>query len=107
MGHHAVLTLVEVAGGYHDHLTLGNAQVARFFHQGIMVGKEGAKLLRPMRQHQKHIGHKTGLFLHRQNAITDILRHIGQLRHRKTADGMLRYFTHFDSPDCRDSIVGT
>ncbi len=74
MGDDAILALVGVAGRDHDHLALGLGQALRLVHQGIVIGEEGAELLRAMRQRQEDVGHEAGLLLHGEDALADVVR---------------------------------
>ena len=94
MRHHAILALIQIAGGDHNHLALGLAQLAGLVHQRVVVGKKGAKLIRPVRQGEKHIRDKTGFFLHGQDARAQVFGQGVQFRHGKTADGRGEVSTH-------------
>src|SRR5271163_671844 len=86
MGDNAILALVEARGRDHDHLALGLAQAAGLLHQRVMIGEEGAKLLRPARQRQKDIGNEARLFLHRGDPLANVRRELGKVGRRKSAD---------------------
>src|SRR6516162_934383 len=67
MRHNAILALVEVAGRDHDHLALGFGQIAGLVHQRIVVGEEGAELLRSVREHEEDIRNEARLLLNDQD----------------------------------------
>ena len=71
---------VDARGRDHDHLALGLGQAAGLFHQRVMIGEEGAELVRPSREREKDIGHEARLFLHRFDPLANVLRKIGEVR---------------------------
>ena len=73
MGDDAILALVDARGRDHDHLALGLAQAAGLLHQRVMIGEEGAELVRPARQREKDVGNEARLFLHRCDPLADVL----------------------------------
>jgi hypothetical protein len=77
MGDDAILAVVDTRRRHHNHLALGFAQAAGLFHQRVMIGKEGAELVRPPRERKKDIGDKARLFLHRFDPLANVLRQIG------------------------------
>ena len=99
MGDDAILALVGAAGRHHDHLALGLGQIAGLVHQGVVIGEEGAELVRAMGQHQEDIRHEAGFLLNREYARADILRQVGDLGNGKAADGRLAHERHLLSLD--------
>ena len=87
MRNHAVMALIGRAGRDHDHFAFGLAQAAVLFHQRVVVGKERAKLVRPIGQREKHIRHEARFFLHTENTRTDVVGQVFQCGNGKTADG--------------------
>ena len=96
MGDDAILALVDARGRDHDHLALGLGQAARLLHQRVMIGEEGAELVRPARQREKDVRNEARLFLHHCDPLANVLRKIGKIGRRKSAD---RRFAH-DVPHC-------
>ena len=94
MGDDAILAVVEAGRGDYDHLTLGFAQVPRLFHQRVMIGEEGAELVRPARQREKDIGDESGLLLNRGDPLADVLGKFGNLGHGKSTDRRLGVRLH-------------
>jgi hypothetical protein len=43
-----------------------------------MIGEEGAEFVRSPGENEEHVRHEAGLFLHRNDAGSDIVRHFGQ-----------------------------
>jgi len=84
---HAVLALVGVRGRHHDHFPLRLAQTARFLHERVVISEKGPKLVGPVGQPQKNVGHETGLLLHRQNALAHVFGQIVQRGDRIATDG--------------------
>ena len=76
MGDDAVLALVGRAGRDHDHLALGLGQAAGLVHQRVVVGDEGAELVRPVRQREEDVGDEAGFLLHGLDARADVVRQI-------------------------------
>ena len=71
---HAILALIGARGRDHDHLALGLGEAAVLVHQRVVIGKEGAKFVRPVGQRQEHVRNESGLLLHREQAGADIFR---------------------------------
>ncbi|MCY1560337.1 hypothetical protein D9M68_974630 [compost metagenome] len=62
-------------GGDHDHLLFRRGQAVGFtFHQGVVVGEESAEFVRPVGQHEEHVGHEAGLLLHREYPLAQVAR---------------------------------
>ena len=74
------VAIVDARGGDHDHLALGLAQAAGLLHQRVMIGEEGAELVRPSRQRKKDVRDEARLFLHRFDPLANVLRQIGEAR---------------------------
>src|SRR5271155_3467575 len=54
-----------------------------------MMGEEGAKLVRPPGERKEDVGHEARFLLHRGDPLADVLRQIGKLGRRKSADRRL------------------
>ena len=80
MGDDAILAAVDARSRDHDHLALGLAQAAGLLHQRVMIGEEGAKLVRPARERQKDIGNEARLLLHRRDPLANVRGQIGERR---------------------------
>src|SRR5438093_2649491 len=80
MRDHTVMTVIGATGGDDNHLSLGFGQPALLQHERVMIGEEGAELVRPMGQGQKNVGNKPGFLLHGQDSIPDIWREIFEFR---------------------------
>ena len=88
---HAVLALVPRRDGDDDHLALGLRQALGLVHQRVVVGHEGAEFRRPVREHQEHVRHEAGLFLHGQDPRADVLGQGVQVGDGGAGDGVLRH----------------
>ena len=62
------------AWGPDSRLALGLGEAAALFHKRIMMGKEGAELVRPVGQRQDYVRDEAGLLLHRAQAGADVFR---------------------------------
>ena len=80
MGDDAIGAVVDARSRDHDHLALGLGQAAGLLHQRVMIGEEGAELVRPARERQKHIGNEARFFLHRFDPLADVVGQIGEAR---------------------------
>ena len=84
----AILALVEARGRYHDHLALGLRQIAGLVHQRVVIGEKGAELVGSVRQRQEHVRDEPRFLLHRENALANVVGHVGQGGNREAADGL-------------------
>ena len=69
----AVQALVGAGGGDDDHLALGLGEAAGLLHQRVVVGEEGAELVRAVREREEHVGDEARLLLHCEDARADVL----------------------------------
>ena len=74
---------------HHDHLALGLGQIARLVHQRVVIGEERAELVRPMGEHQKHVGDEADFSWTARILVADVVGHVDDFRNRETADRML------------------
>ena len=79
MGDDAIGAVVDAGRGDHDHLALGLGEAAGLFHQRVMIGEEGAELVGPACERQKHVRHEARLFLHRFDPLADVVGKIGEV----------------------------
>src|SRR5699024_5355141 len=88
---HAVMAVVQAAGGDNDHFAFGLGQVAGLFHDGVVIGKKCPELIRAVCQHQKHVWNEAGLLVDGFNAFADIFwKGVKRADGRKTAYGGIR-----------------
>jgi hypothetical protein len=52
-----------------------------------VIGEERAKLVRPVREREKHVGNEACFFLHLEHPRADVLRQVRELRDGIAADG--------------------
>src|SRR6185369_4150979 len=94
---HAVQAAVEPAGGHDDHflLAFGEARLAQ--QQRVVIGEEGAELLRAVREGQEHVGHEAGLLLHGQDLLAHVFGQGFQRGRGEAADRCGVLLAHDDS----------
>ncbi len=83
----AVEAVVGARSGDDDHLALGLRQPRIPEHERVMIGKECAKLVRPMREREKHIRNESRLLLHFEHLRADVLGQVRKRRDGIAADG--------------------
>lgn len=95
MGDHTILATVVSGGGDDNHLPLRLGKATSLLHQCVVIGEEGAELIRAMSKGQEDIGYEARLLLNRDNPLLDISRQVIHVRHGVAAD---RRCAHFGFP---------
>jgi hypothetical protein len=81
-----VQALIGAAGRDDDHLLLALRQAVLRQHQRIVVREERTELVGPAGELQEHVRHETGLLLHREDLLADVVGQRGQVRNWKATD---------------------
>ena len=76
----AIEAVVGPRSGHDDHLALRLAEARVAQHERVVIGEECAKLVRPVREREKHVGNESRLFLHLEHPRADVLGQVRQLR---------------------------
>ena len=84
----AVEAVVGAGHGHDDHLALGLGEARIAQHQRVVVGEEGAKLVRTVGECQEDVGDEPGFFLHFEHSRANVVGQVFELRHRVAAYGM-------------------
>jgi hypothetical protein len=67
---------------------------AGLLHHRIVVSEEGAELVGPVREHKKNVRNEARLFLHRNDTIADVFRHVLEIGNGETAYGACVGYSH-------------
>lgn len=83
----AVLALIARRSRDYDHFAFGLVQSRGFlFHQRVVIGEEGSKLVGTPGQRKENIGYKTGFLGNGFNALAHILGQAVELGYREATD---------------------
>ena len=86
MGNDAVQAIVRARGRDYDHLALRLRKPRIAQHQRVVIRKERAEFVRPVREREEDVRNETCLLLHFEHPRADILGQVFELRDGITTD---------------------